>query len=125
MPAKILVIEDNPDTREVLELLLTNNGFDVITVGDGPQGLDVSQAERPDLIIADLNLPGLAGFRLLEALGADPELQDIPVIVYAAVGQKRLDQAIFVEANRAVARPASFERIEQDARDLFHRQLNV
>ncbi|HYJ46376.1 MAG TPA: response regulator, partial [Pyrinomonadaceae bacterium] len=64
MSAKILVVEDNLDTRELIHLYLTGEGFNVITAADGREGLYLARAEKPNLIITDLNMPHLDGIAL-------------------------------------------------------------
>ncbi len=66
--AKILVVEDNPTTRRVLNERLTSNQFQVIEAGDGVQGLALANRERPDLILLDIILPGLDGVKTADGL---------------------------------------------------------
>jgi CheY-like chemotaxis protein len=84
MPARILVIEDDPNTLELLTYLLTAFGHTVLTADNGVAGLAVARAERPDLIACDIQLPQLDGLGVARALGADPELSAIPLIAVTA-----------------------------------------
>jgi len=61
-PLRVLVIEDNPDTRETLQLLLTLSGHETRTAADGLEGLRLALAWRPEAVIADIGLPGMNGW---------------------------------------------------------------
>jgi chemosensory pili system protein ChpA (sensor histidine kinase/response regulator) len=76
-----LVVEDDPSVRGLLQTLLTAEGYDVATASDGLAGLVKASRRRPSLILLDLMMPDLGGIRVLEELGADASLADVPVIV--------------------------------------------
>ena len=77
----VLVVEDDPSVRGLLETLLTSEGYEVSSAADGLAGLVKASALRPRLILLDLMMPDLGGVRVLEELRNDPELADVPVIV--------------------------------------------
>ena len=81
MPAKILVVEDDPSVRGLLQTLLTSEGYEVATASDGLAGLVKASSQQPSLILLDLMMPDLGGVRVLEELRADPDLAYIPVVV--------------------------------------------
>jgi DNA-binding response OmpR family regulator len=81
MVARVLVVEDDPSVRGLLQTLLASEGYDVSTASDGLAGLVKANASHPQLILLDLMMPDLGGVRVLEELRGDPELADIPVIV--------------------------------------------
>jgi DNA-binding response OmpR family regulator len=81
MPAKVLVVEDDPSVRGLLHTLLTGEGYEVATASDGLAGLVKASSVRPDLMLLDLMMPDLGGVRVLEELRGDPALADVPVIV--------------------------------------------
>jgi DNA-binding response OmpR family regulator len=81
MPAKVLVVEDDPSVRGLLHTLLTGEGYEVATASDGLAGLVKASSARPDLMLLDLMMPDLGGVRVLEELRGDPTLADVPVIV--------------------------------------------
>lgn len=84
----VLVIEDDLSTREVLSLLLRDEGFDVATAGDGLAALErLRHGEHPDLILLDLMMPIMDGWQFRREQLCDPRLADIPVIVCSAVGR--------------------------------------
>jgi signal transduction histidine kinase len=82
-PARLLVADDNADLRAYLRRLLRGRGA-VQTVGDGSAALQLARAWEPDLILADVMMPGADGFALLQAVRADPQLRSISVILLSA-----------------------------------------
>ena len=81
MSVKILVVEDDPSVRGLLQTLLSAEGYDVATASDGLAGLVKATSSPPSLVLLDLMMPDLGGVRVLEEMRDDPELADIPVIV--------------------------------------------
>ena len=85
---RVLVIEDDPDIREILEYNLTNEGFDLVSATDGERGLRAAAAHKPDLILLDLMLPGIPGLEVCRRLRAGRGLQDVPIIMVTAKGEE-------------------------------------
>jgi DNA-binding response OmpR family regulator len=81
MTASVLVVEDDPSVRGLLQTLLAAEGYDVVTASDGLAGLVKATSKHPSLVLLDLMMPDLGGVRVLEEMRDDPELADIPVIV--------------------------------------------
>ncbi len=81
---RILVVEDDQDTRDVLVYTLEREGFDVSAAPDGERGLEAMRARRPDLVLLDLLMPRLGGREVLSAMRRDPALSAIPVISVSA-----------------------------------------
>ena len=77
---RVLVVEDDASTRELLSVALHKRGFEVLLAEDGASGLAVAKGERPDLILLDLRLPGMDGLAVLQALKQEPGTAAIPVI---------------------------------------------
>jgi len=77
----VLVVEDDPSVRGLLQTLLSAEGYDVVTASDGLAGLVKVSSSPPALVLLDLMMPDLGGVRVLEEMRDDPELVDIPVIV--------------------------------------------
>jgi CheY-like chemotaxis protein len=84
---KILLVEDDNNLREIFEMRLQADGYQTVTAGDGEEALVVAMKEKPDLIIADVMMPRLSGFEMLETMRAAPELKDTRVIMMTALGQ--------------------------------------
>ncbi len=82
---RLLVIEDDPDTRGALSVMLTSAGYDVVAVADAEEAVDLlTRGLRPRLIVADLRLPGISGTDLLRYIQNDHELRVIPRIIVTA-----------------------------------------
>jgi CheY-like chemotaxis protein len=80
-----LCIEDNPANLDLVRnILATLDGVTMLAASDGSTGLLLARQHRPDLIIVDINLPGLSGFDIRRQLGSDPELAAIPVLALSA-----------------------------------------
>jgi DNA-binding response OmpR family regulator len=78
---KILVIDDEPSLRDMLEDILTMEGFQVVTAVNGEDGLKKIYKENPDLILLDCSMPVLDGYEVLERMRKDPVLYSKPVIM--------------------------------------------
>ena len=91
MRARILVVEDHEDNRQILRDLLAHTGYDMIEAENGEQALVQASRHRPDLILMDIQLPILDGYEATRRLKADPALKRIPIIVitsYALSGDE-------------------------------------
>jgi DNA-binding response OmpR family regulator len=78
---RVLVVEDDPNVRGLLQTILVAEGYAVVTASDGLDGLGQAAASSPALVLLDLMMPDLGGVRVLERLRDDPVLSQIPVIV--------------------------------------------
>src|ERR1035437_4746866 len=88
MTKKILVVEDDPDNRRIVEKVLAVDGYTVVEAVDGIEALSKAQAERPDLILMDLALPNMDGWEATRRLKADPLTRRIPVVALVAVAMR-------------------------------------
>lgn len=87
---KVVVIDDDPTARDLLQRLLRAEGFQVLTAGGGEEGVRLVQAIHPDLITLDVIMPGVDGWATLTELKANPETADIPVIILTILDDKNL-----------------------------------
>lgn len=108
MAARVLVVEDEPDIRDLLSLHLAREGFEVRTAGTGPQGLREVRSKPPDLVILDLMLPELDGLEVCRRLRHDPDTASIPVVMLTAKGDEA-DRVVGLElgADDYVTKPFS------------------
>jgi diguanylate cyclase (GGDEF)-like protein len=83
---KILVVDDSPDAVALARARLAFEGHEIVAASDGPTGLEAAQQQRPDLILLDLDMPGMSGFEVCRAIKADANLCMIPVIFLTAYG---------------------------------------
>lgn len=100
MKTKILLIEDNEQNRYLSTFLLEQRGHEVVHAETGPRGLELAAACDPDLILLDVQLPGMDGHAVARALKSDPLLKSIPVVVvtsYAMAGDREKALAAGVE----------------------------
>jgi len=82
---KILVIDDEPDVVSYLSAFLEDEGFQVLTASNGPDGLALAREEAPDLITLDITMPGMSGIEVLTSLRRDDDLNCIPVVIITGV----------------------------------------
>lgn len=80
MSKSVLVVDDEPDIREALRIILEADGYHVLEAGDGLEAIQTAQQARPDLIILDIMMPRLDGLEVLRRLEAEPETAGLPVI---------------------------------------------
>jgi DNA-binding response OmpR family regulator len=81
----VLVVDDEPQARSMMRLILVRAGFDVVEAKDGYQALDEVERRLPDLMILDIMMPGIDGFYVCEQLRADEKTANLPIIVLSAM----------------------------------------
>jgi len=119
LPKRILVIEDDPDARSLIETILKQAGYDVLLAADGREGLDKTTNESPDLIITDIAMPRLDGLRLIQLLRTMPLFRHLPILAITSFGTERATEALKAGANRALARPVRNELLLQFVKGLM------
>jgi CheY-like chemotaxis protein len=85
--ARVVCIEDEPDMIELMRLLLTRQGFEVIGARGGKEGVELVEKNLPELILLDIMMPDLDGWEVYQHLKQNPTTRDIPVIVVTARAQ--------------------------------------
>jgi CheY-like chemotaxis protein len=80
----VLVVDDHPDTGEVLSRLLNRRGYDAVAAFSGEEALARLAESLPSVIVLDVAMPGMNGAELLREIRADPRLKDVPVVVFSA-----------------------------------------
>jgi CheY-like chemotaxis protein len=111
MSARILIVEDIPDSRNLLHFLFTSKGFTVITAADGNEGLYLAKAEKPALIIADYTMPDMNGAELIERLRQEEELATVPVLIYTAYSPEDIAPALEAGAIEAFYKPFDLDKL--------------
>lgn len=81
---RILVVDDEAQLVEMIQMRLEANGYQVLTAYDGQQGLDAAHTEHPDLIVLDLMLPKMDGYKVCRLLKFDEKYKKIPIILFTA-----------------------------------------
>ncbi|MBI1971252.1 MAG: response regulator [Candidatus Wildermuthbacteria bacterium] len=85
---KILVIEDDPFLRELTTQKLSKEGYEVFESADGEKGLELAKEKKPNLVLLDMMLPGIDGFRVLQHLKENHATNSIPVVILSNLGGK-------------------------------------
>jgi CheY-like chemotaxis protein len=110
---RLLYVEDNDDNVYMLKMRLELlDGFEVLVANDGEQGCAVALTERPDLILMDLEMPGVDGWEATRRLKADPQTRDIPVIAlsaHALAGTR--EKALAAGCDDFDTKPINFDRL--------------
>ena len=84
---KILIVDDEPDVRALLNTRLSANGYEILEAPDGAAGIAVAREEKPDLILLDVLMPSQDGVETYRVLREDPATEQIPVIFLTALSQ--------------------------------------
>jgi two-component system phosphate regulon response regulator PhoB len=110
--ARVLVIEDEPDLREILDYNLTEAGHRVVLASGGEEGLKAARTSRPDLVLLDLMLPDMPGTEVCRALKGDPATRAVRVVIVTAKGEE-IDRVVGFElgADDYVVKPFSVREI--------------
>ncbi|MDP8266877.1 MAG: response regulator [Candidatus Aceula meridiana] len=113
MVKKILVVDDEPDILKVIIFRLQKDGFEVKTASEGHQAMEIVRAEKFDLVLLDITLPGLNGYEICSQIKADENLKPIPVLFITASTpsegfQERVEQ---VNANGYVFKPFDYDAL--------------
>ena len=119
---RILIVEDNSESRELLALILRRSGYDIAEAATGLDAIDQAHATRPDLIIMDLGLPEITGDEATARLKADPSTRDIPVIVNTAFpkGAPPVERALAAGAAEILYKPTNLKTLLE----VVHRYLS-
>ena len=88
MREKILIVEDNPQSMRLLEMVLRAKNYTFLKATDGEEALDIAMRERPDLIIMDIELPKINGLAVTRKLRRTPEFSHVPIIAVTARAMK-------------------------------------
>jgi DNA-binding response OmpR family regulator len=120
VPLKILVVEDNTDTRLLLHQYFTNAGYLVPTAVDGEKGIYMAKAEQPDLIIADIAMPNMDGKEMIKHIRSEPATAKIPIIVFTAVGNLNADEVLEILADKIFFKPFDFDDLRQVVKEMLH-----
>src|SRR3954469_3757736 len=112
---RVLIAEDDPDTRFLLSLVLNEQGYDIVCARDGVEALVLAEKNPPDLIVVDQMMPRMTGSDCVSTLGADPNLCRVPVVmVTAAAGLVRGTEHLGLDA--VVEKPVELDRFVRTVR---------
>jgi CheY-like chemotaxis protein len=123
MTARILVVEDNPLNLKLIRDVLRFQGFDVTTARSGEEGVTLATGNAPDLILMDLQLPGIGGYEALQLLRCDPRSQAVPVIAVTAFAMKEdRERALSAGFDGYIAKPISIIALREQLAPFFPRR---
>jgi DNA-binding response OmpR family regulator len=117
---RVLIVEDDPETRRFYMGVLEDVGFVVEQAHNGLQALDKALVRTPDLVLTDIAVPGLDGIDLCRQLRADPRTRDVPVLAVTGYDDRHYaDRAIEAGANRILIKPLQPDVLVAEARSLL------
>ena len=120
-PDRILVIEDNRDSRDILSKLLRMSGYHVTSASDGETGYTAALNQEPDLIITDIHMPRLDGIEFVKRIRMQGALATTPVLVVTAFGSNVAREAIEAGANASAEKPFDFDKFLATVQGLISR----
>ena len=121
-PKSILVIEDEPDIREIIEFNLTKFNYNVLLANNGEKGLKQARSDEPDLILLDLMLPGIQGLDVCRIIKSDENLKNIPIIILSALGQEQdIIKGLEAGADDYVNKPFSMDILKARIKTVLRR----
>lgn len=117
---RILIVDDEKDLVETIIFQLEGGGYEVLAAYDGQEGLDKAKSEKPDLIILDLMLPKMDGYKVCGLLKADARYKKIPIIIFTARAQES-DEKLGYEcgANAYITKPFESEVLLAKIKELL------
>ncbi|MBN1953584.1 MAG: response regulator [Anaerolineae bacterium] len=115
--ARILYIEDEPVNRMLVQRVLAAEGYRVEEAQDGPSGLEKARQCSPDLILLDINLPGIDGYQMAEKLRAIPGMENIPIVALTAnVMEGDRERSIGAGCNGYIQKPIDVDKLPDQIR---------
>ena len=119
MPATVLIVANDPDMRDLISALLTEEGFQIVAVSDGVAALHIIRTRRPALAIIDLTMPVMDGRELIERLRQEPE-PPLPIIAMSAALSS--DSNDHIEADACLSKPFDLEELLEHVTYLISQQ---
>ena len=111
MSFSVLVVEDDADSRDLLNFRLTREGYIVRTAGDGISGFHVARIKKPNVIITDITLPEMNGLELIRQIRLEPEIADTPIVVYTAYTREEMEIVFTAGASRSFYKPLDIDKL--------------
>lgn len=112
MPIRVLYIEDNFDNRLLVQRVLMAEGFDVYGVETAREGIRLAIADPPDIILMDINMPGISGLDATRELRQTPECEKTPIVALTAnITQTMLDEAMEAGCDGYITKPIDIDKL--------------
>ncbi len=120
MKKRVLVVEDQEDNRRIMRDLLNNAGYEVIEAVTGDEGVAKADSHQPDLILMDIQLPGIDGYEATRRIKAKPELADTPIVVVTSYALSGDDAKAFdAGCDAYLSKPVSPSKILATIREFL------
>ena len=122
---KVLVVDDEIHIVHVVAIKLRNNGYEVMTAGDGAEAFKIACEEKPDIIVTDFQMPVMSGLELVEKLRGSEETREIPVIMLTARSFAIEDrQKEDLQISQCLSKPFSPKELLENIEDiLYHKAV--
>lgn len=117
LPKKILVVDDNQDSRELVVKILKKMGYQMIEAADGEEALEKAIAENPDIILMDISIPKIDGYEVTRRLKSQVKFKDIPIIALTAHAMKGdREKAIEAGCEGYISKPINIHELPDQIR---------
>jgi putative two-component system response regulator len=117
--ARVLIAEDDPSGRELLGALVEELGYEAVAVANGEAALEAIQANPPDIVLSDVNMPGMGGFEVCRRLKGNPATRLIPVILITGMGELHKAEGIEAGADDFLSKPFLLTELRVRMRSLM------
>jgi DNA-binding response OmpR family regulator len=120
---RVVCVEDEPEMIDLIRLILSRKGFEVIGANGGKKGLDAIREQKPDLVLLDLMMPDMDGWEVYQQIKADKETRDIPVIVVTAKAQS-IDKVLglhIAKVDDYISKPFSPQELLESVEQVLNR----
>jgi two-component system cell cycle response regulator DivK len=120
---RLLIVDDNEQNRDLLSRRLQRRGFDVLLANDGQAGVEMARAEKPDLILMDMNMPEMDGWEATRMIKATPDAAAVPVIAltaHAMTGDR--ERALESGCSDYHTKPVEFQKLLAQIETLLQRR---
>ncbi len=115
MKKVILVADDSPSIRKFVSFSLTMQGYEVISACDGMEALEKLPNAKVDLVVTDLNMPNMDGFELIKAIRANPEYEELPIIILSSLSSSEdIEKGMSCGANSYLVKPFDPKRMQYE-----------
>lgn len=117
---RILVVDDQPNMRQLLEITLRAEDRQILLAEDGERAVEMARLERPDLIVMDLVMPGMGGLAAVEILKSDEKTKNCPVLVLTAKNQKQeRERAFRMGVSDYLLKPFRIDLLQQRVEEIL------
>jgi DNA-binding response OmpR family regulator len=118
MTSKILIVDDTTELLFFLDYIFQRNDFEVVTAANGKEAIRLAKETHPEVMLVDVMMPGIDGLEVCRQLRQDPDMRDVPILLYsAAVGEEIHQKAMDAGANEFLGKTMNHEELVTKVRD--------